>query len=89
LLGICYNYFGASEATIFSKRGSPRSGIADEALGENQLNLITGFVSLRSKVGLSLPGLQQAKGLTEIPFKSQLSDLGRQGSRRWSLRVYF
>jgi hypothetical protein len=26
LLGSCYNYFGASAATIFSKRRSPRDG---------------------------------------------------------------
>ena len=52
-------------------------------------HLINALVDLRSEVELSLSGLQQANGLTEIPFKSQLSDLDSKGSDRRSLCVYF
>ena len=50
--------------------------------------LISGLVDLRTKVILSLSGLQQSNGLTEIPLKSQLGDLDCQGPTRRGLCVY-
>ena len=63
---------------LFSGNLCP-SGIAGKALHESQRALISALVDLRSKVILSLSGLQQSNGLTEIPFKSQLSDLDYEG----------
>ena len=64
------------------------SRIASKALRESQQHLINGLVDLRSKMKLSLSGLQQSNGLTVISFKSQLSDLGSEGKLSRSLRVY-
>jgi hypothetical protein len=73
---------------LFAVRFCPR-GIPGKALDYSQGYLINAPFDLRSKVELSLSGLQQANGLTEIPFKSQLSELGYEGGHIWSLPVYF
>src|SRR5207247_8681139 len=75
-------------ARLFSVGFCP-SGIAGKALDYSQGYLINAPFDLRSKVELSLSGLQQANGLTVVPFKSQLSELGYEGIPIWSLPVYF
>jgi hypothetical protein len=65
------------------------SGIAGKALEYRQGYLSHAPFEIRSKVELSLSDLQQTNGLTEIPFKSQLSELGYEGIPVWSLPVYF
>src|SRR5882762_647984 len=64
------------------------SRIAIKAIRESKRHLITALVDLRSKVELSQSGLQQANGLTEIPFKSQLNDFGFKQQLRRSVCVY-
>jgi hypothetical protein len=64
------------------------SRIAGKALRESQREPKKVPLPLRSKVELSLSGLQQSNGLAEIPFKCQLGDLTRKSRGRRSLCVY-
>ena len=74
-------------ARLFSISFCP-SRIAGKALRESQKDLKTAPLRLRSKVELSLSGLQQSNGLTVVSFKSQLNDLSPKGGDRRSLCVY-
>src|SRR4029453_7688617 len=64
------------------------SGIAGKTLDHSQPQVIKALVELRNKVELSLSGLQQSKGLTKIPFKSQFGDFDSEGTGRSGVSVY-